>query len=271
MNCASARQRLLTLPDPAAVPGGVAGHLSACPTCQAWHRLLVQVEGVVAALPVPASDPGRKQQVIDQFRSATPRKSKSAVIIRPAAPVSPAPAPSSARARFARLWPMGLVAAAVLVGGLSWVILSGKPDGPGPVAHAGPDPMLERVVAAKIRIDTADSAASRLQHWSELAGEIHEQAKALARVTPTEMDSLARLYERVVGDEALVATARTLSADERQAVLAKYAEKLVTAEEEATRLSAVAPPLSDQSLRRIAAAANASRTKLTLLQQGRDI
>ena len=69
MNCASARNRILTQPDPAAVPAAVAGHLAACPGCQGWHRLLIQVETAIAAVPVPATDGRARRRLLQLFRN----------------------------------------------------------------------------------------------------------------------------------------------------------------------------------------------------------
>jgi hypothetical protein len=269
MNCATARNRILALPDPAAVPAAVSGHVSACAGCAAWHRLLIQVEGAVAAMPVPAGDGIARTRVVEKFRtkaSHVPPAVEPAVATRAGASAVVVPGGSPMGDRLARLWPFGLVAAALLVGALSWVYLGGKPQDTGPVAYPGPDPMLDRVVAAKIKIDTAETATVRLEGWSDFATAIHDQAKALHKVTPDQMKSLADMYEKVVNDGAMLA-ARDLSPDERQAALPRFTETLLAAEQEANRLALEAPPASDEALRQIAAAAQIGRQKLALLQQ----
>ena len=269
MNCSAARNRLLDLPDPAAVPPPVAGHLAGCVACRAWHGLLVRVERAVADIPVPPASGVARQQLLDRFRSPAPAARPA-----PAAPSRAAPnvvlvsAGSEVGERLARLWPFGLVAAALLVGALTWVILSGNGDQPGPVALP-PDPMLARVLAASNRIEAAEAPADRLEGLADLAGEIHSQAEVLSKVTPDQMDSLAGLYEKLVGDDALVRTARALSAQERRDTLPRFTKGLEDAEQAAIAAAAEAPPQSVGALKRIAGAARDSRTKLTLLQQGR--
>jgi hypothetical protein len=267
MNCASARNRLLTQPDPAAVPDAAAGHFAACPACQAWHRLLLQVETAVAAAPVPAANGRSRRRVLQLFRNGQSDSGRLKLGPSAAAVVVPAARPS-ARDRLARWWPAGLVAAAVLVGTVSLVVLGGKSTDT-PVADLPPDPFLAKVVAAKVKIDTAESPAARLTLLADLAGSIHDEAKALARVTPDEMESLAGLYEQTVGNDALLEQARLLTDAERKAVLVKVAGQLAQAELEANELRGKVPPPAERPLRRIADAAKASKERLSNLQPGR--
>ena len=202
MNCASVRSRLLSEPDPADVPDVVAGHLAACAACSAWHSLLVQVEAVVGATTTPASDSQVKDQLISQFRTAPaspkPVKPSGKSATRLGKPVVvPAASSTGIGERLARLWPAGLVAAAVLVGALSWVIFGG--DSQQPTIADARDPMLEKVVKAKVDLDTAETSPQRLKVLDQLASDIHDQATALSKVTPgKDMELLASMYEKVV-------------------------------------------------------------------------
>jgi hypothetical protein len=268
MNCSAAHNRLLSLPDPAAVPAPLAGHLAECAACRAWHGLLVRIDGAVAAIPVPPAARTGRQVLLDQFRGPAPLTRPAAAPSRAAGGVVLVAAPSPVGKRVARHWPFGLVAAALLAGVLSWVILSGDGGQPGPVALPR-DPMLERVLAASNRIEAADGAADRLEGLADLAGEIHSQAEVLSKVTPDQLDSLAGLYEKLVGDDALVRTARALSAEERRNTLPRFTKGLEDAEQAAIAAAAEAPPQSVAPLKRIADAARGSRTKLTRLQQER--
>ena len=273
MNCASARNRLLALLDPAEVPDVVAGHLAACATRSAWHSLLVQVDAVVVATSIPASDGRAKAQVLSQFATAPvivkPAKAngKSSTKLRTPAVVVPKTSPMGER--LARLWPAGLVAAAVLVGALSWVILGGNSKDEQKVAAAN-DPMLEKVIKAKVDLDTADSSPARLKVLDRLAAEIHDHATTLSKAhEQKEMELLAVKYEQVVM-EALVPTARSLSEDERKTLLPVYSEALSKAEQEATRSAAESPVGSKQALQDIARAARAGREQLSrMFQKGR--
>jgi len=272
MNCASARNRLLNSPDPGVVPDSVAGHVAGCPSCQAWHRLLVQVDQAVATAPVPVSAGRTKRRLVELFRTGrTPGESEHGIVTVPSTVVLPAR--TGLRDRVSRYWPIGLVAAALLVGAIAWITLGGKQDHAA-VAQLPPDPFLKKVVAAKVRIDTADSAAERMRAWADLADDLREQARELSRMTPGEetesMESLAKLYEQAVGEDALVGQAQLLADDERAALLAKFAERLADAEQNAKRLLAEGvSPGSERPLKRIAKAAEASKNKLANLQWGR--
>ncbi|HKA07437.1 MAG TPA: hypothetical protein VKD71_09285 [Gemmataceae bacterium] len=274
MNCTSARNRLLALADPADVPDAVAGHLAACQACSAWHALLVQVDAVLTATPIPESSGQVKSQLLAQFQPAPPATKPERPVAKSTPKLStpvvmPAkPSRKSLGERMARLWPAGLVAAAVLVGAVSWAIFGGRSNDE-IVAAEVRDPMLEKVVKAKVDLDNAETYPARLKVLDQLAKDIHNQAGELSKLTPgKEMDSLAAMYEQVVM-VSLVATARSLSEDEQKALLPGYQEDLNKAEQNAYRLASEAPVGSDVPLRNIAKAAGAAKNQLARMKQGR--
>jgi hypothetical protein len=272
MNCSTVRNRLLALADPAAVPTPVSSHLEQCAACQGWHRLLVQVEAAVAAIPVPASDGRARQDLLSQFQGDVSVNGKPVrtgapkPATKPAAQVTPAPERVSVGDRLARFWPAGVAAAVLLVGTVLWVSLGrkGNDDQTVPVAS---DPLLEKVVHAKVGLDTATTTPGRLKVLDQLATDIHDQAQALALVTPGEMDSLAGMYKEVV-EVALVEQARLLGADERRSVLPLYIQKLADTEGLARQKAAESPVGSNGALQDIAKSAGASRTELAKLMRG---
>lgn len=278
MNCELARNRLLAIPDPAAVPGPVAAHLTGCPACQTWHRVLVRVEeGIVETAP-PAGSNRVKRQLIAQFRQpaagavrSSPRSSANLKTPTPTAKTVSTVRPASSRVpvgeRLARLWPAGLVAAAVLVGAIMWASLAGKSDET-TVAALPPDAFLEKVVTAKVQLDVAPDAAGRLAVLDAMERSIHDEATTLSKVTPgPELESLARMYERVVTD-GMLEQARLLGPDEQKAKLGPYRNRLVVAEQVANRLAAEAPPDAVHSLRDMAGAAGKGRTEMARLMHG---
>jgi len=273
MNCLSARNRLLALADPADVPDAVTGHLAKCPACSAWHSLLIQVDAVLTATPIPESNGDVKNQLLAQFKPPAPAPkperpvAKSTPKLKTPVVVPASPSRSKLGERMARLWPAGLVAAAVLVGAVSWAIFSGKSNDEAVVAEIR-DPMLEKVVKAKVDLDKADTNPDRLKVLDQLARDIHAQAGELSKLTPgKEMDTLAAMYEKVVMG-SLVPIARLLSEDEKKSLLDRYQESLNTAEQTAFRLASEAPVGSDVPLRNIAKTAEAGKNQLARMKQG---
>jgi hypothetical protein len=262
----------MALPEPAEVSVPVAAHLDTCAACQTWHRLLTQVEeGIIATAPA-ATSPQAKQRLVDQFRDTAPA-AQPAAQPKPAAggskvlaTIQPLATRPAIGERLARLWPAGLVAAALLLGVLVWSSLQ-KPEEQ-PVAALPPDPFLEKVVAAKVKLDAAPDAVARLAVLDSLQKDIHEEATTLSKVTPgPDMDALARRYEEVVAD-GMIEQARLLSPAEQKAMLPRYKQHLVDAEQEANRLAAEAPPGADRPLKDIARAAEKGRTELARIIQG---
>ena len=281
MNCATTRSRILALADPSSLPEPLLTHLDGCAACSTWHRLAVQVERVVANLPVPVSEGNGKRRLLSKFQDspapvATRKKTPSRtakpgkiIEISPAAKaaIRPAKPRQPLGERLARLWPAGLVAAAILVGAVSWAIYKSKSKDTTVASNPGPDPMLREVVAAKVKLDTAHSAADRVEVLSTLADTLHDEARALSKVTPGDnMAALARMYEQVVRD-GLVPQARAMSAEERRTKLPAFKEKLVKAEQEANRLAAEAPVGSDRPLKEMAETAKSGRIELAKLIQ----
>jgi hypothetical protein len=260
MNCESLRKRLLGLPDPAAVADAMAAHLGACSACQTWHQLLIRIEaGIVATSPAARS--GRlKRPLIARFRKSAESKLGAAV-------VAPRPAPKTLGEKLAHLWPAGLVAAALLVGVLVWASLKSKPEG-GTVAALPPDPFLEQVVLAKVKLDSADKVPDRLAALDLLERNVHREATEISKISPgADMESLAKMYDSVVVGP-MIENARLLAPDERKAVLPKYIDRLNAAAQEAHLRSLEAPPGADRPLQDIEKSALKGRTTLAQILQG---
>jgi hypothetical protein len=270
MNCATIRNRILALTDPAVMPDAVRQHVEECSACKTWHTLSVQVDTAVAAMSYPESDGKAKRQLMSQFEAqpvAAKKPSPAKVVTKPT--VQPAAPRQPLGERLARMWPLGLVAAAVLVGAIAWAIFGGKSNDDQTQAKAPADPMLKDVVVAKVELDRAGSAPERMKALAKLADTLHDEARTLARITPGEdMTSLASMYRQVV-QQGLVPQARELSDQERKATLPKYAERLSEAEQEANRLAEEVPVGSKDQLKEIAEVARAGRIELAKLIQGR--
>jgi hypothetical protein len=253
MNCQTLRSRILALPDPAQVPADLAGHLEGCGGCAAWHQLLVRVEAAVATAPVPATDGTARARLVAQFRTAGKSKPKAPALVVPAGP--------TVGGRLSKLWPAGLIAAAILVGTVAYLTFDRRP-GTTQVAALPPDPLLDKVVTAKIELDAAASDANRkVRVLARLGEDIHESAQALARVSPgAEMESHARMF-RDVG-ESIVLEGKAADLQKDPAVLKDCIQALVKIEQEADKKATEAPVDSIRPLRDIAKTARESRIVL---------
>jgi hypothetical protein len=255
----------------------LAGHFKNCAGCQAWRRLLVHVDSAIVNAPVPASDGKAKRQLLAQFRPAAAPQAKSKTrsetpssVKKVVSPIMPAPPRRPLGERLAKLWPAGLVAAGLLVVAIGWTVFSGKNPDKNQTVAATPDPLLEKAVSAKVKLDSASSPAEKVAVLDDLAKGIHSQAESLARVTSgNEMESLAKMYEQVVAD-GLVAQARAVPREDREKALAQCRDSLTKTQQDATRLAGEAPAGSVQPLKDIARIAAESRNTIAqLMQQGR--
>ena len=271
MNCQSIQNQILGLADPAGLSGSLAGHVTGCADCQAWHRLLLGVEEAVTRLPVPASNGEAKRKLLSQFRvespatPAKPSKKKTGTLPKV---VSPALAreKTSLGDRMARLWPVGALALAVCV--VVIVISQGaRKNAPGPEMAAASDPMLERVVAAKVQLDVAENEIERLKVLARLADDVQDQAKSLYLLNSREeMASLSKMYDEIVS-QGVVLQASRLSKAECRTHLDDYANRLARAEQQAQRMAAEAPGESRPALLDIAHTARDGVRELAKLRE----
>jgi len=268
MSCQTTQNRILGLADPAALAGPLADHVAGCQACQAWHRLLLQMEVAVAGMPVPADSGRAKAETLKQFQAApakAPAKPKTTKPAEAVKPITPAKLRKPLGDRVARLWPAGAVVAVACVAVVLWSF-AGKKGTPEVAAHTA-DPMLDRVVAAKVQLDVAKSAPDRLQVLAKLADDVQDQAKSLYLVAPgDEMVSLSKMYSDIV-TEGLMFQAEALDAAERRKLLGDYTDRLAKAEQQAERLAAEAPVGSDEPLRDIARTARDGKNKLARLRE----
>ncbi|WP_020468921.1 lipase chaperone [Zavarzinella formosa] len=269
MNCQTIQHRILGLADPADLTGSLAEHVSECPSCQAWHHLLVQMEIAIAGMPVLPDSGRAKAQLLSQFKPE-PAKPKTKQTTKEVAPPKPVPAISVRPRqpfgdRIARLWPAGAVAVVACVGVVLWSFVGKKT--PVEMASHTPDPMLDRVVAAKVQLDVAKTAPDRLKVLAKLADDVQDQARSLYLVAPgDEMASLSKMYNDIVA-EGLVFQAEVLGDNEKRQLLGEYTDRLAKTEQQAERLAAEAPVGSDEPLREIARTARNGKNQLAKLRE----
>jgi hypothetical protein len=252
MNCDLVQRRLLKAESPTRLPDSLQAHLADCPTCREWQRQLVQLEGYVNQLPVPAS----------------PAKAELLRLLS-----SPAAATTAWPARRTWSWrlPAGLAAAVLLLAVGGWLLYLLRPAPPAPeVPHEVQRPLLDNLLERDLRLANATTQRERVEALADLADDLQGETRALALdADVSDLESLSLLYGQVVRD-GIVPRAQALPAAERRAVLTPIAERLGKARHQAEHLALDVPPDSAKPLKAIAAAAgDADRDLRALLGEDR--
>lgn len=257
MNCQAVQNKILALPDPRHVPDSLRDHLGGCAGCREWAKQVVQIEGLLAQLPVPAAPVGKKARLIEELMHPEPIITHSARL--------------DSGSRFLpfirrNVSIVGGLAAAVLLAVGGWWLLT-RPGTPEVAAQPTPrDPFVEKLVQRDIALARADTPAKRLLALGGLAEDLSTQTRSLARVaSPADLDELAGLFDKVVKTglarqvESMPEHAMTLT--EKQEVYASLAKKLGDMAADADRLSAEVPPEAKPALQKIAASARDGQKK----------
>jgi hypothetical protein len=247
--------------DLASLPQEVGAHLARCEACRQWQRRLWQIEANVPLLPVPAS--ARKEQCRNEILHG------------------PATLPRERPPRWRRLaLPSGgLAAAAVLVAaGVFLGNMLTQRSREGELTKAAPpaadkpssnnglgNTFAGRILDIDLNLAAADTQRRRVETLARLAQTLHGESRSLAAVAgPDEMQSLAKLYGKVV-NEGIVARARKLPPAERRQALHPIADQLALADREAEALAKKTRPEAAAPLLQIAAVARAGDQQLRAL------
>lgn len=156
-----------------------------------------------------------------------------------------------------------------------WV--ANRPPAPTPEAAEKPrHPLLARTSKHVVALSAAVTPPARLAVFADWSADLRAEATGVYKVAPEEeMTSLARQYERAVG-EGLVEQAkqldvRPMDVGERQRLLTDAITRLTDTEAEAEKLALAAPAHARPALRRIAAAAKSGRASLARIKEGREV
>lgn len=274
MECQSIRNQILALEEPAKPPRELAVHLDCCESCRAWLRKLSQMEQALIQLPVPQSEGAGKAAVLERIRLAAPAMATaSGTNHKPVTHARPMPLDLESdlpKKRFnlktftAKFWPVGLIAATLLIGAIAWMNLrEQKPE----VAQAPPsDPLLESVVQLNVELAKARTANERVEVLTRLANELNQEMRDIARADSTgeNMQALEQMYRRVVL-QGLMAQAKMIERSKREAVLGKIADSLAQAGDRADQTAAESPEHSAVRLREVAATAREGTKQIRAL------
>ena len=261
MNCEAVQNRLLAVSEPRRAGADVRAHLATCAECKAFVARAGRLEELLAKIPVPASSPAAKADLLTDILSGKPATLKF-----------PAPAKRSAFAVFESVRWTHVVgaAAAVFIGVGVWAVSNGKKPTDQPETAGLRHELLQKEVKHFVALSKTKSPIEGVTIWTEVAGDLRTEASELYLVAPEDdMKALGKMFDRAVR-EGIVQQANQfqthLPAGERQRALDRAVSKLKDAEAEAERLSAAAPPHSQAVLRNMAKTARDGQRQIQELQ-----
>ena len=262
MNCTQCQRQLLE----ENLGPEVEAHLAECMACRQWHKMLMQVESHLPLLPVPESL--RKKQLQEELIHGPATMPDTIPLHVPTPPARP-----FIRISWRELAVVGggLAAAGVLIacGIFLGNMLSPPRNSNPPVVQANNK---EKTLAGKLieldmQLAQSDNTRERVETLAKLAENLQGESRSLAQVAgPKELQTLAKLYSKVV-EEGLVQRARKLPAADRREVLDPILSQLMIAKKDAEEMAQKAPAESAVPFQVIAAAARNSDLQLRKLME----
>jgi len=225
VNCTVIQRRLLAAERPEQPSAEIQNHLAQCPSCRLWQRRLIQMERLIAQLPVPPST--AKEQFLERMKEEGKRMNKP-ILVHPSSFLLH---PFKKERGLRKLSVAFTLAASLLVFALAWWSWPHNPVPP-QESRQYVQARLEQRLSSSLGVDTPKERVVRL---AKLADEIHGEALALVG-NSERLEQWSQFYARVVG-QYLIEQAHQLMPEDRQAVLADIAWRLEKAESDAARLA----------------------------------
>lgn len=270
MKCKEAYVGLLNAPRADALPPELIQHLYRCAKCRQRQARLLSLEQEVRAMPGPVESPNARQHLLARLE---PR------------PIVPFVEPAIPQAMDSFTWRgkaaiFGSAAAILLVFGLAmgWAVSSLlRPDALPPVAVNPPPPppptvpapsgptdsVVGRVLDIQLALAETSKPGDQVTLLADMAGDLRNEALRLAKKGPVEDVLLvSSLYERVVC-QGILGRAKTLPADQQEALTAQLASQLEQTAVQSEQAAADAIPGAGEGLRNLASAARAASQSLT--------
>jgi hypothetical protein len=229
MNCATARQSLLSSEQPNRVGTDLTNHLSACPACRTLQRRLVRIERGIPHLPVPPSRP--PAQLLEQVLHGEP-------LVRPTVLArNPDRIRESGRQKLALAFALAASLAVFAIG--LWLRVEKK-------------------------LPPTRDPRQCVEQLTDLADELFDEARV---ANPERLGVLARYFDWLMRQD-LPYHAGQLSSAERVVVLPRITSKLNELENAVSSLSQQRTEVRS-SLRQIAAAVRVANQRLQQLAEQR--
>jgi hypothetical protein len=259
MTCDLSRNALLTTANPGRPPAAVAAHLAGCEGCAGYAERLIDLDRVLAALPVPPPDPAALANFLDKLADGP-------IITR----VPTVPRRDTAVARMLEFgrwrYPAGLAAGvAVAVGGGWWL---DRPPAPPAAEVVVRSELLGKQVRHVTALSRTNDPRAKLTELVGVADALRGEARQMYLIAaPDEMAGLQALFDKAVLN-GVVRQAERLPAGDR-AGLAAARSALAAAEGEAAALAGRAPAHTRPMLDGMAATARTARERLdSLIRDG---
>jgi hypothetical protein len=255
MTCEQVTLWLLHADSRAAPPDDVAAHLKDCRRCRRRGARLRRLDRAVRRLPVPPDNPAARARVLAGIGDGPARRELLAT--RTVLPGRRRWRGVLARAAAVLLLMSGFGVLALWVGGP-------EPPPTQPQARSHAD-VVGRLVDRHVQLAEGLLPDERFRVLADLAADLGNESLRLAELSAaTELQAVARLYERVVGED-LVPRAAKLPAEQRRRLVLEVVAELRQTEIDAERAAAGAAPEAAVSLRHLAATAQRARLQLATL------
>jgi len=254
---------------------------------------LLAVEQALTRLPVPDGGDLARVAVLEKIKAGQPeprpvelpptKVAPAAPRVEPRSepaelPLLPLPTPApmleeKRRRRWdigrhaSRLWPVGLVAATLLIATVAYFSLRGSKPQDRPSLPA--DPLLDNLVRLNVELARAQTPADSVKVIVRMADELNLEMREIARADATgdNMQALEGMYRRVVL-KALVEQAGKVERSQREAVLGSVAKSLARAGDQAEQTAKEAPEHSAAALREAADTARQGTREMHRLIRG---
>jgi hypothetical protein len=267
MNCTAIQRRLLASERPDQPPAEVKSHLAGCPVCRGWQRHLLEIERLIAQLPIPPST--TRARLLQKIQPAPAAAEPPAILPLPRPGLAPPPnVRAKERAQWKLAWALASAAALALfaVGWWAW-----PHNQVGDVVKAPPDPYRDKEAGFNARLAAALAGAQspREKMWKvvDFIDDLHRQART--EVGHTDQLALTVRYHGEFMRKDLLEYARALPADaERPGVLQKIALRLQDQESRAAELASRVKGDAAESLRQMADATREGHLNLLALARG---
>ncbi len=298
ISCKLARNKILKALTPDTLTDDVRDHLQHCEKCEAWFTGYLRLNSAIQQrrkpivsesvkttflyrflhLGLSADSPivgtgvgtgvGTEVGLNDTQKIQGDAANKHPMLLQSSAnlPGRKQESTSSSPSLLSRYWPLGLVAATILIGFMAVMQLSSQPGNP--IAVLPEDPLLKRVVQLNLELSATKTPSERIDKLVGLSNTIYDEMKGIAKVDKgDQINKLSKWYQRIIQD-GIVDSVSELNELEREKVLKPLLNQLEQRSLEAQQFAREVPPQSVKSFQNAARDAQSVSEKIRILKGG---